>query len=144
MSTYDDRLATLERKVAMLELRRVHDESMARESTPSALILNLKEINQNMTVLLEIVAKQEESIGELKDGLGRVEHRLDSIDRRTEDLDGRLISFEQSVNNRFEAQNQRMTSFEQSVNNRFEVVDKKQDQMLSMLSTLTSKLQQET
>jgi septal ring factor EnvC (AmiA/AmiB activator) len=168
MSNYDDRFAVLERKVAMLELRRMHDERRAQESTPSAQAFNLKEINENMTILLGIITKQEETTGELRDGVNRVERRLGGFDRRLEDLDGRLISFEQSVNGRFdqmdkrfEAQDKRFDQIDQrfeaqdkrfdQIDQRFDGVDqhlgsldKKFDQVLLMLSKLTSGPRQET
>jgi len=58
MSTYEDRIVSLERKVAALELRRLYDEGLARENTPAEQGHNLREINKNMTILLDVIGKQ--------------------------------------------------------------------------------------
>src|SRR5215469_5882971 len=63
----------------MLELRRMHDERMAEESTPSALGVNLKEINENMTILLGVVGDQGQDIKAIKEDLGVVKADVDSM-----------------------------------------------------------------
>jgi len=66
MATQEDRLAMVERKVTALELRRVYDERKAEENTPSALEVHLREINENMTILLGIASAQEQNIKETR------------------------------------------------------------------------------
>ncbi len=66
MATQEDRLAMVERKVTALELRRVYDERKAEENTPSAPGVNLREINENMTILLDIASAQEQNIKETR------------------------------------------------------------------------------
>jgi predicted nucleic acid-binding Zn-ribbon protein len=98
MSTYEDRMAILERKVAALELRRLYDERKAEESTPAALIFNLREINENMTILLGVASSQEESIKTLRNDLGllreSMEQRFNGVDRRLGSMEQRFTSLE--------------------------------------------------
>src|SRR5207249_1954550 len=70
MSTYEDRIAVLERKVAALELRRMYDERKAEESTPTAQAFNLREINENMTILLGVIGSQGEDLRTVKNDVG--------------------------------------------------------------------------
>ena len=114
-----------------------------------------------MTILLGLITKQQEVTTVLADGVGRVESRLHGFDRRIEDLDGRLISFEHSANKRFdhmdkrfEAQDKRFDQIDQrfeaqdkrfdQIDQRFEAQDKKFDQVLLMLSELISGPRQAT
>ncbi len=92
--TYDDQLAALERKVTALELQRLCDEQKAKEGMSSAQAFNLREINENITILLGIVSRQEENTRELKK----------SVDHRFEVVDQRIDTLEQHVNNLFEMQ----------------------------------------
>ena len=110
----------------------------------------VSDLNHHVTILVGIVQKQEWDIREMKGSLRSIDGRLNSFEGRFSSLDGRLNSLdgrfetqehhienlEQSVNNRFE-------SLEQSVNNRFEAQDKKLDQILLLLTTLTPKSDQE-
>src|SRR6059058_733116 len=92
MSTYEDRIAVLERKVAALELRRLYDEKKAEENTPTALGFNLREINENMTILLGVTSSQAGSIKTLSNDLGMLK---ESMERRFIGVDQRLESMEQ-------------------------------------------------
>jgi hypothetical protein len=56
--TQEDRLAALERKVAMLELLRSQDERKAEEALPPAQARTMKEINEDLTILLGVTASQ--------------------------------------------------------------------------------------
>ena len=98
MSTYEDRMAILERKVAALELRRLYDERKAEESTPAALAFNLREINENMTILLGIASSQEEGIKTLRNHLGllreSMEQRFNGVDRPLGSMEQRFTSLE--------------------------------------------------
>ena len=114
MSTYDDRLASLERKVAALELRRVYNEGLAQENTPLELGRTLREINENMTILL---------------GLG-------TTDRE------RSVAFQQEVNQRFSDLNQEMYSGFEHIDKRFEAVEKRLDTHDQRFDSIDEKLNQ--
>jgi hypothetical protein len=79
MPTQEDRLATLERKVAAMELQRLYDERKAAESTPSEQAYNYTEINQNLTLLLGIASGQEQDIKVMKNDLGIIRERVEQI-----------------------------------------------------------------
>lgn len=92
MPTQEDRIAALERKVAALELRRLYDERKAEEGVPPAQAQNLREINENMTILLGIASSQEGSVkvmegdvSAIKDRLEGVEQRLDRLETKSDD-----------------------------------------------------------
>src|SRR5215467_1567891 len=54
--TQEDRIATLERKVAMLELLRSQDERKAEEAIPPAQTRHMREINENLTILVGVTS----------------------------------------------------------------------------------------
>ena len=85
MPTQEDRLAALERKVAMLELLRSHDERKAEESTPPAQVHNLREINENMTILLGVASGQEGSLKAIKEDVSDIKDRLDQLETKTDE-----------------------------------------------------------
>lgn len=87
MTTQEDRLAIVERKVAALELRRLYDERKAEENTPSALGVNLREINENMTILLGIASAQEQNIKEIREDVEVIKERIDRVEQRTERIE---------------------------------------------------------
>jgi len=80
-------MAALERKVAALELRRLYDEKKAEENTPTALGFNLREINENMTILLGVTSSQGGSIKTLSNDLGMLR---ESMEQRFTSLEGKL------------------------------------------------------
>ncbi len=84
MPTQEDRLATLERKVAARELQRLYDERKASENTPSEQAYNYTEINQHLTILLGIASGQEGDIKMMKNDLGIVKVDLDIVKKRVE------------------------------------------------------------
>jgi hypothetical protein len=87
MPSQEDRLTALERKVAALELRRLYDERKAEESTPVEQVQNLREINENMTILLGIASGQEGSIKALEGDVSAIKARLGNVERRLDRLD---------------------------------------------------------
>jgi hypothetical protein len=121
LSTYEDRLAALERKVATMQLERIYEQKKMKETTPSD--QSFKEINYNLTMLLGIASGQEQAIGEVKTG---------------------LHSLEESVNDRFHSLENGLHSLEESVNDRFQAQDAKLDQILLLLNKRTSNPDQET
>jgi hypothetical protein len=112
VSTHDDRLASLERKVAALELRRVYNEGLAQENTPLELGRTLREMNENMTILL---------------GLG-------TTDRE------QFIAFRQEVNQRFTDLTQDMYSQFERIDKRFDAHDKRFDSIDEKLNQIVSLL----
>ncbi len=79
------------------------------------------DLNHYVTMLIGIVQRQEWDVREIKSSLRSVDGRLSSLEGR------------------FETQEHRIESLDQSVNNRFEAQDKKLDQILLLLTTLTTK-----
>lgn len=84
MSTYEDRIVSLERKVAALELRRLYDEGLARENTPAEQGHNLREINENMTMLLGVVGSQERDIKTIQEDVSSIKDRLDRLETKSD------------------------------------------------------------
>ena len=64
--TQEDRIAALERKVALLELLRSQDERKAEEALPPAQARTMKEINENFTILLGVTSSQGRDIKVIK------------------------------------------------------------------------------
>src|SRR6266446_2778970 len=87
MPTQEDRIAALERKVAMLELLRSQDERKAEESIPPAQAHNLKEINENMTILLGVISSQEGDIKVIKEDVSSIKDRLEGVEQRLDRLE---------------------------------------------------------
>ena len=94
MPTQEERIAALEWKVTSLELRRMQDERKAQENTPSAQAYNLREINENMTILLGVIGSQGEDIKSIKERLDGFDQRFDGVDRRLESMEQRFTSLE--------------------------------------------------
>ncbi|GHO72606.1 hypothetical protein KSD_03770 [Ktedonobacter sp. SOSP1-85] len=89
VSTYEDRIAALERKVLNLELRRLHNEQNAERNMPAELGRTLQELNENGTILLGLYTRQAEDIATIKENLSdikehaeRVENRLDRLETK--------------------------------------------------------------
>jgi seryl-tRNA synthetase len=80
MPTPEDRIAALERKVAMLELLRSQDERKAEEAISPVQAQNLREINENMTILLGVASSQEGDIKTIKEDVSRIRERLDGLE----------------------------------------------------------------
>ena len=83
MPTQEDRIAALERKVAMLELLRSQDERKAEESISPVQVQNLREINENMTILLGVASNQEGDIKTIKEDVGSFKERLDTLEKNS-------------------------------------------------------------
>ena len=100
---------------------------------------HIRETEENTTILLSVIRDQGRDIKRIVQHLETIDGRLDSLNGRFETVDGRL----DSLDGRFETQEHRLERFEQSVNYRFEAQDKKLDQILLVLTTLTTKPDQE-
>ena len=86
MSTHEDKLAHLERKVAALELQQMYDERKAEENTPTMLGFHLKEINENMTTMLTVIGGQIEKEKKVQDDLHLLKEGISSIESKLEQL----------------------------------------------------------
>ena len=127
MSTYDARLATLEKGVEVM-----------RED----IIYKLDENNSAITILKGVAQDQGQDIKDMKVRLNGFERRLDAVERHLDSIDQRFVSMEEKFDKRFEQVDKR---FEQ-VDKRFEQVDKRFEQinvhlnqMAQMLKFLVSK-----
>jgi chromosome segregation ATPase len=128
MPTQEERLATLE-------------QSQANFGD------SINDLNHHVTILIGIIQKQEWDIREIKNSLRAIDGRLSSFDNRLGSFDSRLSSFDGrlgSFDSRLSSLDGRLSSFEQSVNSRFETQDKKLDQIMGLLTTLTTKSEQQT
>ncbi len=128
MPTQEERLATLE-------------QSQANFGD------SINDLNHHVTILIGIIQKQEWDIREIKNSLRAIDGRLSSFDSRLGSFDSRLSSFDGrlgSFDSRLSSLDGRLSSFEQSVNSRFETQDKKLDQIMGLLTTLTTKSDQQT
>ena len=78
--TQEDRIAALERKVAMLELLRSQDERKAEEAISPAQARNMREINENITILLGVTSSQGGDIKGIKEDVSGIKDRLDRLE----------------------------------------------------------------
>ena len=90
MPTQEDRIASLERKVAMLELLRSQDERKAEEALPPAQTRNMREINENLTILLGVTSSQGRDIKTIKEDVSGIKDRLDRLDTQSNAQTGRF------------------------------------------------------
>ncbi len=81
--TQEDRLAALERKVAMLELLRSQDERKAEEALPPTQARTMKEINENLTILLGVTSSQGRDIKVIKEDTSSIKERLDRLETQS-------------------------------------------------------------
>jgi hypothetical protein len=88
--TQEDRLAALERKVAMLELLRSQDERKAEEALPPVQARTMKEINENLTILLGVTSSQGGDIRVIKADTSSIKDRLDRLETQSNEHSGRF------------------------------------------------------
>ena len=81
--TQEDRIASLERKVAMLELLRSQDERKAEEAIPPAQTRHMREINENLTILLGVTSSQGGDIKVIKEDVSSIKDRLDRLETQS-------------------------------------------------------------
>ncbi len=81
--TQEDRIAALERKVAMLELLRSQDERKAEEALPLAQARHMREINENLTILLGVTSSQGGDIKVMKEDVSSIKDRLDRLETQS-------------------------------------------------------------
>ena len=88
--TQEDRVAALERKVAMLELLRLQDERKAEEALPPAQKHDMREINENLTILLGVTSSQGRDIKNIKEDVSSIKDRLDRLETQSTEHTGRF------------------------------------------------------
>jgi hypothetical protein len=88
--TQEDRIASLERKVAMLELLRSQDERKAEEALPPAQTRNMREINENLTILLGVTSSQGRDIKTIKEDVSGIKDHLDRLETQSNAHTGRF------------------------------------------------------
>ena len=81
--TQEERLAALERKVAMLELLRSQDARKAEEALPPAQVRDLREINENLTILLGVTSSQGGDIKVIKADTSSIKDRLERLETQS-------------------------------------------------------------
>ena len=81
--TQEDRITALERKVAMLELLRSQDERKAEEALPPAQARTMKEINENLTILLGVTSSQGGDIKVIKADTSSIKDRLERLETQS-------------------------------------------------------------
>jgi hypothetical protein len=93
--TQEDRIAAIERKVAMLELLRSQDERKAEEAIPPAQARNMREINENLTILLGVTSSQGGDIKVIKADTNSIKDRLDRLETQSNAHSGRFDHVEE-------------------------------------------------
>jgi hypothetical protein len=88
-------------------------------------------LEENISILLGIASRQERDIKSIQVGVMSLERRFDALEGRLYGMDHRLSALEK-----------RFGTLEQNVSSRFETQDKKLDQILLLLNTLTPKTDQ--
>ena len=83
MPTQEDRIAALERKVAMLELLRSQDERKAEEALPPAQARTMREINENLTILLGVTSSQGRDIKVIKEDTHSIKEHLERLETQS-------------------------------------------------------------
>jgi chromosome segregation ATPase len=81
--TQEDRISALERKVAMLELLRSQEERQAEGAIPPAQAHNMREINENITILLGVTSSQGGDIKVIKEDVSSIKDRLDRLETKS-------------------------------------------------------------
>lgn len=94
MPTQEDRIASLERKVAMLELLRSQDERKAEEAIPPAQTRHMREINENLTILLGVTSSQGGDIKVIKADVSSIKDSLDRLEILSTEQSGRFDQVE--------------------------------------------------
>jgi uncharacterized coiled-coil protein SlyX len=112
------------------------------EQTVVVLGKGIRDIHHNETILLGLVSEQGKDIREMKVSLGALHERLDAFEQSVENRFGTLENRFGTLENRFGVLENRFDTLENRfgvLENRFEEQDKKLDQVLLLLNTLTSK-----
>ncbi len=163
MSTYDARLATLEKDVTVMKQDIVYklDETNSAVTMIQGVVgvqgrdlkyiinqvkgidIRLEGLTQEVRAFAEQLRLHSEDIKDIKHRLDGTDQRLTSlegkVDQRFEQFDQRLTSLEGKVDQRFEQFDQRLTSLEEKFDQRFEQFDQRFQQVFQVLATLAKK-----
>ncbi len=90
MPTQEDRIAALERKVAMLELLRSQDERKAEEAIPPAQTRHMREINENLSILLGVTSLTGGDIKVIRADVSSIKDCLDRLETQSTEHTGRF------------------------------------------------------
>jgi predicted nucleic acid-binding Zn-ribbon protein len=127
MSTYDTRLATLEKGVTVMK---------------QDIIYKLDETNSAIAILKGVAGSQGQDIKDIKNQLKDVNFRLNGVEigletltQEVETIKGRLGGIDQ----RLDGIDKRFVSMEEKFDKRFEQIDKRFEQVLQILATLANK-----
>jgi hypothetical protein len=78
----------------MLELLRSQDERKAEEGFPPAQARNMREINENITILLGVTSSQGGDIKAIKEDIKHIKGHLDQMETRLNEHTGRFDHIE--------------------------------------------------
>jgi uncharacterized coiled-coil protein SlyX len=115
MSTQEERLDTLEQRVADIELERLYEKRKAASSTPSEQAYDAKQINHRLTMLLGIVSGQEQAIKSMEESLTTIRDYTQQIDRRLDSVDRRMESGFEMIGKQFVAIESRFDRLEKII-----------------------------
>ena len=110
---------------------------------------HIRETEENTTILLGVLRDQGRDIRRLVQHLETIDERLNSLEPRLDTLESRLDTLGRDMESRFETLESRFETLESrfgtlesrfgTLESHFEAQDKKLDQMLHLLTTLTAK-----
>lgn len=111
---------------------------------------HIRETEENTTILLGVIRDQGRDIKRIVQRLDTMDDRLDTMDDRLDTIDGRLSTFGEQLgtidgrlgtfDEQLGALGGRLNTLEQHMESRYETLDKKFDQALQLLTTLTTRL----
>ena len=106
---------------------------------------HIRETEENTTILLGVIREQGRDTKRIVQRLDTMDDRLDSMDDRLDTIDGRLGTIDGRLGTFGEQLGTiggRLNTLEQHMESRYETLDKKFDQALQLLTTLTTRLNQ--
>ena len=99
----------------------------------------ISDLNHHVTILVGVIQKQEWDMREMKGSLRTLERDVQALDRNIQTVDRNVQTLDRNV----QALEQNVQVLERNMNGRFEEQDKKLDQILLLVNTLTGKPGQE-
>jgi len=139
MPTQEERLTALEQTFATLR----------KENA-----IHIREVDENTTIMLGVIRDQGRDIKRIVQRLETIDERLHTLEQRFDTLEQRFDTLEQhfdtleqrfdTLEQGFNALEQHFDTLEQRIESRFETSEKKLDQVLHLLTTLTTEPGQET
>ncbi len=98
MSTHEDRIASLEQRVADIELERLYERRQAAEHTPAEYAYDAKQVNYRLTMLFGVASGQEHDIKAIKNDLGSVKEDVSTLKGDVNTLKGDVSTLKGDVN----------------------------------------------